>query len=266
MGVPDMWIKLIKTVSDDNWNMNYLWYELSGRRPMEKNVGYVESHDQALVGDKTVMFRLCDSEMYTSMSDSNNSEVIFRGMSLHKMLRLVTASVAGYAYLNFMGNEFGHPEWIDFPREGNGWSYKYCRRQWSLADREDLKYKYLLEFDRSLISLTKENDLYSYKPISVFNDDKAQVMVYTRGDLLFVFNFSPINSYQSYPISGIKRGSYLPVITTDDEKFAGQGRIAMNYKYSAKKNSDGKYGFDVYIPARCALVLKKIKTAKKSDK
>ena len=266
MGVPDMWIKLIKTVSDDNWNMNYLWYELSGRRPMEKNVGYVESHDQALVGDKTVMFRLCDSEMYTSMSDSSNSEVIFRGMSLHKMLRLVTASVAGDAYLNFMGNEFGQPELIDIPREGHGRSSKYCRRQWTLADREDLKYKYLLEFDRSLISLTKENDLYSYKPISVFNDDKAQVMVYTRGDLLFVFNFSPINSYESYPISGIKRGSYLPVITTDDEKFAGQGRIATNYKYSAKKNSDGKYGFDVYIPARCAIVLKKIKSKKRINK
>ncbi|MBQ1211017.1 MAG: 1,4-alpha-glucan-branching enzyme, partial [Clostridia bacterium] len=143
MGVPDLWIRLLKESKDDEWDIPKLWYELTGRRPKEKNIGYAESHDQALVGDKTIMFRLCDAEMYTKMTKFAESLIIDRGIALHKMIRLLTASLAGEGYLNFMGNEFGHPEWIDFPREGNGWSYHYCRRQWSLADNPDLRYREL---------------------------------------------------------------------------------------------------------------------------
>jgi|TARA_B110001450_G_scaffold246123_1_gene259899 1,4-alpha-glucan branching enzyme len=66
------------------------------------------------------------------------------------MIRLLTASLGGDAYLNFMGNEFGHPEWIDFPREGNNNSYHYCRRQWSLFDNQDLRYSQLGEWDKAM--------------------------------------------------------------------------------------------------------------------
>ena len=166
MGVPDLWIKTLKESSDENWDIIKLWYELVSRRPEERNIGYCESHDQALVGDKTLMFRLCDADMYWHMNKFDPSLVIDRGIALHKMIRLVTASLAGEGYLNFMGNEFGHPEWIDFPREGNGWSYHYCRRQWSLVDNQDLRFTELNEFDKAMIKLLKNNGIMTEKPVN----------------------------------------------------------------------------------------------------
>ena len=159
MGIPDFWIKLIKEYTDENWDMWKLWHELTSRRPVEKSIAYCESHDQALVGDKTIMFRLCDANMYSGMTKFAGDYVIDRGIALHKMIRLITSTVSGDGYLNFMGNEFGHPEWIDFPREGNGWSYHYCRRQWSLADNEKLRYRELLDFDRAMIGFIKDTDI-----------------------------------------------------------------------------------------------------------
>ncbi|MDR2903767.1 MAG: 1,4-alpha-glucan-branching enzyme, partial [Clostridiales bacterium] len=155
MGMPDFWIKTISKSRDEDWNLSHLWHEMTQRRPMEKAIGYCESHDQALVGDKTIIFWLADQEMYWGMEKSSNNYVVDRAVALHKMIRLITCSVAGEGYLNFMGNEFGHPEWVDFPREGNGWSYKYARRQWHLADDENLRYQYLLDFDRAMLALMK---------------------------------------------------------------------------------------------------------------
>ena len=173
MGVPDLWIKILKEVADENWDMGKLWFELNSRRPLEKNIGYAESHDQALVGDKTIMFRLCDAEMYSGMQKFCDNNVIDRGIALHKMIRLITASLAGEGYLNFMGNEFGHPEWIDFPREGNGWSHKYARRQWNLVDNKDLCYHYLGDFDKDInlnignIGLSPVLTLTLYNPLTI---------------------------------------------------------------------------------------------------
>ncbi len=260
MGVPDMWIKLIKTQKDEQWNMRYLWHELTGRRPHEKYIGYVESHDQALVGDKTVIFRLCDAEMYTSMSKSTPSYIIDRGIALHKMLRLITLTLAGEGYLNFMGNEFGHPEWIDFPREGNGWSHKYCRRQWHLADDKKLKFEYLLEFDKAMIELAKKYNIFASKPVSCYIDEEKQVLVYERAGLVFAFNFSPDNSYEAYPLRNIKTGIYTPYLSTDEPRFGGYDRIAMsNIKYKTGRLFDGSLGFNIYLPARSAVCLKKTK-------
>ncbi|MDO4757124.1 MAG: alpha-amylase family glycosyl hydrolase, partial [Parabacteroides sp.] len=76
MGVPDLWIKTLKESSDENWDILKIWYELIGRRPKEKNIGYAESHDQALVGDKTLMFRLCDAEMYNGMMKFGGNLVV----------------------------------------------------------------------------------------------------------------------------------------------------------------------------------------------
>ena len=262
MGVPDMWIRLIKEVPDEFWNVGYLYYELTNRRPMERSIAYVESHDQALVGDKTVIFRLCDSEMYTAMEKSNPSHIIFRGISLHKMLRLLTATLGGEGYLNFMGNEFGHPEWIDFPREGNGWSHHYCRRQWHLADDDRLQYQYLLEFDRAMIRLIRESSLLAKPHRHVQTDENAQVLVYERGDMIFAFNFSPNNSYVDYRIQNLKAATYLPVLTTDDYCFGGHGRMAHDVQYKATRKKDGT-SFAIYLPARTAIVLKKLPRAKK---
>lgn len=258
MGIPDMWIKLLKNCRDEDWNMFYLWHELTSRRPKEKYIGYAESHDQALVGDKTIMFWLCDAEMYTNMSKSTPSLVIDRGIALHKMIRLITISLAGEGYLNFMGNEFGHPEWIDFPREGNGWSYHYCRRQWSLADDENLKYDWLREFDKAMLCLVKENKLFNVPPESLFIDDEKKVIVFKRANVIFVFNFHPTDCYDGYFIKTGAEGKFTVCFSTDSEMYGGYNRIP-NATYSSDKNASGKRGIKIYLPSRTALCIKKEK-------
>ncbi|MBR7132969.1 MAG: alpha amylase C-terminal domain-containing protein [Clostridia bacterium] len=264
MGVPDMWIKLLKTVPDEAWNMRYIWHELTSRRPMEKYIGYAESHDQALVGDKTIMFRLCDSAMYTDMAKDCQSLVIDRGIALHKMIRFITLTLGGEGYLSFMGNEFGHPEWIDFPREGNGWSYHYCRRQWHLADDKNLKYEWLGEFDKALVRLAKTRKLFSCAPQSLYIDEGAQVLVYERNGAVFAFNFSPYNSYNPYFINTPSKGKYIPLLSTDDAAFGGWDRIDKEYVYKAENIGDRGVGFEMYLPARTAVCL--VRTTKPKNR
>ncbi len=256
MGVPDLWIKYLKDVSDDYWNMGALWWELNSRRPKEKVIGYCESHDQALVGDKTIMFRLCDANMYYSMNKGNNDSVICRGIALHKMIRLVTASLAGDGYLNFMGNEFGHPEWIDFPREGNGWSYHYCRRQWSLVDNPDLLYMGLNDFDKAMISLLKKEKILAKKAeLSLIHEDD-KILTYKKGDNLFVFNFHPYKSFEGYAIPA-ENGEYKVILSTDDTEFGGHNRVDKEYVYKTEE-INGRDCVKLYIPSRSGFVLKKL--------
>ena len=257
MGVPDLWIKMLKEYSDDQWDMGKLWYELTIRRPQEKNIGYCESHDQALVGDKTIMFRLCDADMYTGMNKFGNNPVVDRGIALHKMIRLITASLAGEGYLNFMGNEFGHPEWIDFPREGNGWSYHYCRRQWSLVDNSALRYTELNAFDKAMINLLRKNSLFDIKPECRWVHEDDKLIMFTKGDMAFVFNFHPTRSFVDYFIPVGEEGTYKVVLSSDDGKFGGYSRVDTSKKYKTVRTPAGWVGFKCYIPNRCAIVLKK---------
>ena len=266
MGIPDMWIKLLKNQPDETWDMWRIWGELTSRRAGEKYVGYAESHDQALVGDKTIMFRLCDSKMYTHMSRFTSDEVIDRGIALHKMIRLVTMTLGGEGYLNFMGNEFGHPEWIDFPREGNGWSYFYCRRQWHLADDTNLRYGHLLEFDKAMVKLAKEYSIFANSPNCQFIDANCQVLTYERGGLVFSFNFSPTNAHEGYWLTVPSEGKYKVIMSTDRSDFGGYDRISEEYVYTAKKHPDGKAKLQIYLPARTALCLIKQKPSSQKRK
>ena len=259
MGVPDIWIKMVKDIPDEEWDLGYLLHELTQHRTEEKVISYCESHDQALVGDKTLIFRLADKEMYTSMSIFTPSLIVDRAMALHKMIRLFTFMAAGGGYLTFMGNEFGHPEWIDFPREGNGWSYKYARRQWSLADDELLKYRFLNEFDRAMIETGKRHGLPRLQlteSLLVNNADK--IIAFRRGDLVTVMNFNPTISFTGYGIP--VRGKFRIILDTDDPMFGGQGRIDTNQTYFAQPDK-GRYGVTamhhlrLYLPARTAVVL-----------
>ena len=260
MGVPDLWIKTIKERKDEDWDMYQLWYELIGRRPQEKNIGYAESHDQALVGDKTIMFRLCDAEMYTGMNVFGNNMTVDRGIALHKMIRLLTASLAGEGYLNFMGNEFGHPEWIDFPREGNGWSYHYCRRQWSLVDNPNLRYRELNDFDKAMIALLKDEDILNAPTQSTWIQNGDKVLMYLKGDIAFAFNFHPTQSFDGYFVPVKEEGHYQVILSSDDGVFGGYDRIDTDYQYEAKKAADGRIGFLCYLPCRSAMVLKKMES------
>ena len=257
MGTPDMWIKLIKEQRDEFWSMWHIWGELTSRRPGEKYIGYAESHDQALVGDKTLIFRLCDKDMYTDMSKNSDNQTIARGIALHKLIRMVTMSAGGEGYLNFMGNEFGHPEWIDFPREGNGWSHFYCRRQWHLQDDKSLKYHYLSDFDKDMLSLCKKRRVFNSKPQALFIDADKQVLIFKRGGVTFLFNFSPVNSYEGYLARTAQKGTYKVALSSDDYCYGGYGRVAHAVEYEAKKAEDGKYELPIYIPSRTVICLVK---------
>ncbi|MCQ2204487.1 MAG: alpha amylase C-terminal domain-containing protein [Bacteroidales bacterium] len=254
MGIPDYWIKLIKETSDEKWPVGKIFYELQLHRPEEKTINYVESHDQALVGDKTVIFRLLDKDMYTDMNCESMNMNVDRGMALHKMIRLVTLFTSSGGYLTFMGNEFGHPEWIDFPREGNDWSYKYARRQWSLAKAYYLRYHYLLDFEIEMLKLFKEVPQPSY-PYRLYDYDETQVLAFMRGDLLLVFNFNPTNSYTDYGIPAPK-GRYNIVMSTDEGRFNGFDRNDMYFVFYTQPEGDHDV-LHLYIPARSAMVLKK---------
>jgi len=250
MGVPDMWIKYVKEVPDEQWNMSQLFHELVQHRPEEHTISYAESHDQALVGDKTLIFRLADKAMYDSMSKSDESLVIDRALALHKMIRLLTASLHSGGYLNFMGNEFGHPEWIDFPREGNDWSYQHARRQWSLRDNKQLKYHYLADFDKVMVKMVK---MLKKAPEYVTTNDGDHVIAFMRDKFLFVFNFHPNQSFTDYGIT-VPDGDYTIVMSSDSASFGGFGRIDTGMSYPT---TDGQV--KLYLPARTALVLSHIR-------
>ena len=257
MGVPDMWIRLLKDWKDEDWDFNQIYFELANRRPGEKVIGYCESHDQALVGDKTIMFRLCDQEMYWSMDAGNQNAAIERGMALHKMLRLLTMSLGGEGYLTFMGNEFGHPEWIDFPREGNGWSYHYCRRQWSLADNPELKYGYLRAFEKDMVANAKAHGVIGGNDRQLLVHNGDNVLAYQKGEAVFVYNFDPSRSYEGYFVPMAEKGDYRVIQSSDDFCYGGHGRIA-HQTYTATLQPDGRIGFQIYLPSRTATVLEKV--------
>lgn len=267
MGLPDMWIRTVKEKRDEDWDIGQMWGDMCLRRPGENTVAYVESHDQALVGDKTMIFRLADANMYTDMDKACHNLVIDRAIALHKMIRLFTLAGGGEAYLNFMGNEFGHPEWIDFPREGNGWSFHYCRRQWSLRDNGFLKYQWLGDFDHDMIMLTKRNHMFEQRMGDLRllrNADK--IIAFYRKGLLFAFNFNPSESFTNVKIQVPSNADYEIRLSTDDERYGGQNRIE-HITYPVKEE-DGKYFIELYLPARTAVVLKegRIRKSKKNTK
>ncbi|MCD8052085.1 MAG: alpha amylase C-terminal domain-containing protein [Clostridiales bacterium] len=258
MGLPDMWIKLVKEQSDDAWDLQQIWGSMCLRRPGEKTIAYVESHDQALVGDKTMIFRLADAAMYTDMDKACHTLVIDRAIALHKMIRLLTIGGGGEGYLNFMGNEFGHPEWIDFPREGNGWSFQYCRRQWSLLDNGFLKYQWLGDFDRDMIAVTKRYRIFDQRMADLkWVNVGDHVLAFERNSLLFVFNFHPTKSFSDYLIPVSQPHDYEVALSSDDEKFGGQDRIGHVRYSSFVPGVEGSH-LKLYLPSRTAVVLRPV--------
>jgi len=259
MGTPDYWIKIIKDRSDESWDIGEIFYELTRKRHDEKTIGYAESHDQALVGDKTLVFRLMDKEIYYNMHKENQNLIVNRAIALHKIIRLFTLSTAGNGYLNFMGNEFGHPEWIDFPRAGNNWSYNHARRQWSLVDNKNLKYHYLSDFDKKMISLVKKEKILSHQHIELLHENKpSQVIAFKRGKLVFIFNLNPFKSFTDYGIR-LAPGKYKIVLDTDSSEFGGQNLVDDSMTYYSV-SVDGKISAEtflkLYLPSRVGLVLR----------
>ncbi len=254
MGLPDLWIKAVKQ-PDEAWDIYKMWCDMCLRRAGEGTVAYAESHDQALVGDKTLMFRLADASMYTDMNKDCHTPVIDRAIALHKMIRLFTLAGGGEAYLNFMGNEFGHPEWIDFPREGNGWSFHYCRRQWSLKHNSLLKYEWLSDFDREMIAMVKRENVFAQRMADLLLSKRPEKMLaFYRNGLLFAFNFHPEQSLTNVLVPVPRAGEYTVALSSDDEAYGGWNRV-QHICYPSKM-FDGKHYVELYLPARTAIVLK----------
>lgn len=260
MGIPDFWIKTLKEKRDEDWHVGGILYEMTQARNDEKTISYAESHDQALVGDKTIAFWLMDKEMYTSMHVGHQSLVVDRGMALHKMIRLITFSTAKNGYLTFMGNEFGHPEWVDFPREGNNWSFHYARRQWSLAENPDLRYKFLNQFDIDMLRVVNERQyFFDNRAQLVFEHASDQVLVYQRDGLYFFFNFNPNDSFFDYGVQ-MPEGAYTILLNTDSGKYGGMLRVDESLTYYSTPIGDeyyDKHQLKVYLPCRSALVFKR---------
>jgi 1,4-alpha-glucan branching enzyme len=258
MGVPDMWSRLALRCRDEDWPVGHVWHELTNRRGDERAVSYAECHDQALVGDKTLIFKLVDADMYHAMRVSDQSLAVDRGMALHKMIRLATLATAGHGYLNFMGNEFGHPEWIDFPREGNGWSYRYARRQWRLRDDPGLKYRLLAEFDRQMLLLAKLHGIPDgAPPLWLHAHEEFKILAFGRAGLFFFFNFHPSRSFADYAVE-VLPGDYELVMDTDEARFGGHARLAAGQVHATEgivREGHLRHMLRLYLPCRAALVL-----------
>jgi 1,4-alpha-glucan branching enzyme len=254
MGVADYWIKTIKEKTDEQWNVGNIFYELTNKRRDEHTISYAESHDQAMVGDKTIAFRLMDKAMYDDMDKQRQNVIVERGMALHKMIRLLTLATAGDGYLNFMGNEFGHPEWIDFPREGNAWSYKYARRQWRLVDDANLRYQDLGAFDKAMINLARRENSLTHSPQLMLQHETDHILIFKRGELVFAFNFHPVKSFTDYRFEAAA-GKYTLVLDSDADLFGGFARIDSRVAHFTLPEH-GKNYLQLYLPSRTALVMK----------
>ncbi|MDD2965133.1 MAG: alpha-amylase family glycosyl hydrolase [Bacteroidales bacterium] len=255
MGLPDYWIHQLQQVKDEDWSMDGMFHALTNRKWDTGTVAYCESHDQAMVGDKTIAFRLMDQEMYWKMGEHDQSDIVSRGIALHKMIRLVTLSLGGNAWLNFMGNEFGHPEWLDFPREGNGWSYWYARRQWSLVDKPGLKYRFLLEFDRAMVDLSKRYQLLSADYPMILNVDEAnKTLIFERGGLVFVFNWHTVASIPDYEFPVPEAGDYRLLLSSDESRFGGWNRQDASLLYPSFMAFDGTPHLRIYNTHRTVAV------------
>lgn len=252
MGIADHWIKWIKEKSDEQWSPGEIWYELTNKRADEQTISYAECHDQALVGDKTIIFRLIDKEMYWSMNKGSQNLLVDRGVALHKIIRLATAATAGGGYLNFMGNEFGHPEWIDFPREGNNWSYKYARRQWSLSENPNLRYAPLRNWDEDLIHFLKQNNILAEAPVLLRADEEKKILIFSRNNCIFALNFNPTQSFQNYGFEA-PDGKWQMVFNSDEVRYDGFRRLPASESHIVSSQT-----LYLYLPCRCAIVLKKV--------
>ncbi len=258
MGIPDFWFGLVETVRDEDWNLDALWHALTDKRVEERTVSYVESHDQAIVGSKTLIFHLADADMYTHMRKQDESLAIDRAMALHKLIRLITCLTGDAGYLNFMGNEFGHPEWVDFPREGNRWSYQYARRQWHLRDDPGLRYGQLAAFDAAMLRLVSESSG-ERPPRLLLLDNDAKLLGFARDGLIAVFNLHPAESVVDSPVD-VLPGAYRVTLDSDDPAFGGQGRVAPDQVFEAQAvhaSREVRHEIRLYLPARTALVLKR---------
>ena len=261
MGVPDLWARL-GGASDDAWRAPDVVAALTNRRRGEAAIAYVESHDQAMVGGATLAWRLMGTEMYDGMSALRPpSPTVARGCALHKVARLMTFVLGGQGYLTFMGNEFGHPEWIDFPRHGNDWSHAYARRQWALSDAHDLRYAQLAAWDKAVMDLDATWGVLASAEPEVARA-VGSVAVAVRAGLVCVFNLGP-EALEGEAVGVPGPGTYAAVLDSEAPAFGGGGGggggAAVEVAAHAAPADGLAHSVLICLPARSAVVFRRIR-------
>jgi len=246
MGLPDFWAKFI----EEGRTMGQMWHELTNRRHYDKTISYTECHDQCINGDDAFIWRMIKDDMYTHMSVFSDSWKCSRGVALHKLMRFITLGSAGQGWLNFMGNEFGHPEWID--------AEDYAHRQWHLAETTHLKYSKLDAFDRNLLRLVREYpEQFQRGPRFRYIHEEERILAFERGTLLFVFNFHELQAQKHLDLM-VTPGKYTEIFSSDELAYAGHGNLST--RTPGEHFSDAASGvleqrITLYVPPLAGLAL-----------
>lgn len=248
MGIPDFWGKFIK----EGRSVGMLWYEMTNRRRYERTISYVACHDQCINGKDAMIWRLIGDEMYTQMSCLRDSWNTSRGLALYKLMRLVTLATAAHGYLSFMGDEFGHPEWID--------GEAYAHRQWHLAERDDLRYADLAAFDRDCLREIVGRHLEQFRTQVRLRhlDEDSRTLAFERDRLLFVFNFHELHSQPALEL-WVTPGKYVEMLSSDEPRYSGHGNMVLAdppvEHFSDPHSGSTEQRIGVYLPPLTALTL-----------
>ncbi|KAH7682202.1 1,4-alpha-glucan branching enzyme protein [Dioscorea alata] len=222
LSVTDLWLWLLQDVPDQAWSMskivNVLVNSQSSNRRM---LVYCENHNQSISGGRSFAEILFgnNNQNFIGLEDFE-----FRGSSLHKMIRLISFSIGGSAYLNFMGNEFGHPNRVEFPMESNNYSFAFANRKWDLLKDKGL-HMGLFNFDKEMMKLDEKEQILSRNPSTVHHVDDSKMVI----------------------------------LNTDDVSFGGRGVIQsdQNLKKTCSKRTDGyRNSLELTLPSRSAQVYK----------
>lgn len=249
MGIPDYWEKFIKKPQD----LGSMWYEMNNHRPYDHTISYVECHDQCINGHDAMIWRLLGDDMYNAMLMETETWKVSRGLAFYRLMRLITLATADKGYLNFMGNEFGHPEWLD--------AEEHAHRQWRLAEDTSLKYACLNAWDQAQMQLVSDN-IESFKTPAMFryiHEDK-RLLAFERGALLFVFNFNETQAFSDLCFA-VTPGKYLEILSSDERRFAGHDNLRITeppLEHFTQPCFDPNLGdITLYIPPMIVLVLKR---------
>jgi 1,4-alpha-glucan branching enzyme len=247
MGIPDYWEKCIESPRD----MGSLWYETTNHRPYDRTVSYVECHDQCINGHDAMIWRLIGKDMYDYMAVFTDNWNTSRGLAFYRLMRLVTLCTADAGYLNFMGDEFGHPEWLD--------DESRAHRQWHLAGRADLKYAGLAAWDRAQMTLVAGRlPDFQQQPLFRFIHEDDRILAFERGRLLFVFNFHELQAKTNL-LFAVTPGKYVERLSSDETAFAGKGNLCVGVPpvehFTRVLDHRHEQDVSLYLPPMTALVL-----------
>ena len=255
MGLPDFFESVAKDVMDDGISPSRIWHALVSRRFDERHIGYVESHDQAIVGGQSLIFRLLGPKMYTDMHAETQSHDVHLAVAVVNVAKSIVFFLGGEAWMSFIGNEFGHPDWVEFPTPDNDDCFEYAYRKWYLATDSALMYEKMAAFDRDLMHQRKIavtwDESYMTAPLL---DDNRKLSVFHRDRVVLVCNTTTDVSYEDVWVPVPEQGNYRVILSTEEHRYGGYGRVNENMQY-ATIAVDGNAYIRLYVPSMSAIFM-----------